>query len=329
MKRWNVNLGDHVTTGQVLAEIDAPEVDQQVNQAKANLQQAQAALAQAEANLKQGQANEGLAKLTADRWKQMADQGVVAQQDNDQRQAQYQALVANTQALEKAVGAARGNIAAVEANLAMLEQVQSYRTVRAPFDGVVTARNTDIGALVNAGNTGAAAELFHLAATDKLRVFVNIPESNSRAAVPGLTAEMTLDEFPNRKFPVKLVRTSGAMDPSTRTLLTEFEVDNRAGTLKPGSYAEVHLTMQATAKSLLIPVGAVLFRPEGAEVGVVDKDGKANLVRVTLGKDYGNQLEIISGISERDAVIETPPDSLTTGMVVRVVGGGGGKQTGP
>jgi len=324
LKKWYADIGTSVKAGQVLADIDAPEQDQQLRQAKANLQQAQAALEQALANLQQSKANEEYAKVSADRWKQLAAQGVFSSQDNDQKQSQYQALVANSQALDKAIAAARSNVAAQEANIGLLEQLQDYRTVRAPFDGVITARNTDIGALINAGNGGAAQELFHIAASQQLRVFVNVPEVSSRSAVPGVAAELVLTEFPGRKFHGKLVRTADAMDAASRTLLTEIDVDNSSGELRPGSYAEVHMALPG-GRALIVPVSSVLFRSEGLRVGVVRAgkagDGTVEMVPVTVGKDFGNEVEITSGITERDLIIESPSDSLTSGTVVRVIGG--------
>ena len=319
VKRWYSDLGAHVQAGQVLAEIEAPEMDQQVLQAKANLQQARSALDQALANYERGKADLELARVTAQRWKDLAAQGVVSRQDNDQSQAQYQIQTANLQALEKAIAASRSNVTSLEANLAQLQDWQAYKTVKAPFDGVITARNTDVGALINAGNGGQANELFHLANVAKLRVFVNVPQAYSRSAVPGITAELTLTEFPGQRFPGKLVRTAEAIDSSTRTLLTELDVDNTAGHLRPGAYAEVHLKLPAAATALILPVNALLFRTEGLQVGVVRDGGKVELVQVTLGKDYGTEVEVVSGISATDSVIANPPDSLTSGTVVRVV----------
>ena len=319
VKRWYSDLGAHVKAGQVLAEIEAPEMDQQVLQAKANLQQARSALDQALANYERGKADLELARVTAQRWKDLAAQGVVSRQDNDQSQAQYQIQTANLLALEKAIAASRSNVTSLEANLAQLQEWQSYKIVKAPFDGVITARNTDVGALINAGNGGQANELFHLANVAKLRVFVNVPQVYSRSAIPGITAELTLTEFPGRRFPGKLVRTAEAIDSSTRTLLTELDVDNTAGHLRPGAYAEVHLKLPAAATALILPVNALLFRAEGLQVGVVRDGGKVELVQVTLGKDYGTEVEVVSGLSAADSVIANPPDSLTSGTVVRVV----------
>ncbi len=323
LKKWYADIGTPVKAGQVLAEIDAPELDQQVRQAKANLQQAQAALEQALANRQQSKANEEYARVTADRWKELAKEGVVSSQDNDQRQSQYEAQVANGQALDKAIAAARSNVAAQEANIALLEQLQDYRIIKAPFDGVITARNTDIGALVNAGNGGPAQELFRISSAQKLRVFVNVPEVSSRSAVPGVTAELVLTEFPGRRFKGRIVRTAEAIDAATRTLLTEIEVDNSSGELKPGSYAEVHVALPGE-RALIIPVSSVLFRSEGLRVAVVrtgaSQTHTAELVPVTLGKDFGTEVEVTSGITARDLLIDNPPDSITSGEAVRISG---------
>jgi RND family efflux transporter MFP subunit len=319
LKQWFVDIGGHVKAGQQLAIIEAPELDQQVTQAKATLQQSQAALDQAIANEQQGKANEELARVNADRWKTLVAKGAVSRQENDQYQAQYQAQVANLNALEQAIAAARSNIAAAQANLGRLQEMQNYETVRAPFDGIVTARNIDVGALINAGNGGAAQELFHMAATAKLRVYVSVPQADSRAATPGLKCYLTLTEFPGRKFPGELVRTSGAIDQVTRTLLTEVDVDNSSGELRPGAYAEVHLQIPEGSRSLIVPVSVLLFRSEGLRVGVLRGGDKAELVPVILGKDYGNEVEIVSGLAENDLVIANPPDSLSSGATVQVV----------
>jgi len=318
LKAWHADIGAHVKTGQALAEIEAPELDHQVEQAKAALDQARAALDQAQASLQQGRANEELARVNAARWNNLVGKGVVSKQDNDQYQAQYQALTANRQALEKAVTAAQSNIASSTANLARLQELQGYEVVRAPFDGVITIRNTDIGALINAGNGGPTQELFHIASTAKLRVYVNIPEIYSQAAVPGIAAALTLTEFPGRKFQGNLVRTSAAMDAGTRTLLAEIDVDNASGELKPGSYAEVHLLIPAGVPSVIVPVGAILFRSEGLRVGVV-REGKSQLIPVVLGKDYGTEVEVLSGVQPDDLVIVNPADSLVSGATVRTV----------
>ncbi|MGB6941291.1 MAG: efflux RND transporter periplasmic adaptor subunit [Bryobacteraceae bacterium] len=319
LKQWFVDIGGHAKAGQQLAIIEAPELDQQVSQAKATIQQAQASLDQAIANEQQGKANEELARVNADRWANLVKKGAVSRQENDQYQAQYQAQVANLNALEQAIAAARSNIAADQANLGRLQEMQSYEIVRAPFDGIVTARNIDIGALINAGNGGAAQELFHMASTAKLRVYISVPQADSRGAVAGIKAYLTLSEFPGRRFPGELVRTAGAIDTASRTLLTEVDVDNASGELRPGAYAEVHLMIPEGSRSLILPVSTLMFRSEGLRVGVVRDGNKAELVPVILGKDYGNEVEVVSGLDENDLVISNPPDSLASGATVQVV----------
>ncbi len=318
LKKWYVDIGARVKAGQLLAEIDAPELDQQVREAGATLQQAQAALEQARATYERGKSDEALARVTAQRWSNLLAKGVVSRQENDQYQAQYAAQVANVQALEKAIAAAQSTVSSSEANLGRLHELQGYKEVKAPFDGVITARNTDVGALINAGNGGPAQELFHMAATNRLRVYVHVPQVYSRSAAPGVGAELTLAEFPGRRFPGKLVRTAEAIDPTTRTLLAEIAVDNASGTLLPGAYAEVHLKLPAATASLVLPVNALLFRSDGLQVGVVSEDGHVRLERVNLGRDYGTEVEVVSGLAEDSRVIVNPPDSLASGMAVRV-----------
>ena len=319
VKEWYTDIGTRVKAGQALAEIDAPELDQQVTQAQGALSQAQAAVEQASANLQQGRANEELARVTAQRWSNLVQKGAVSRQENDTYQAQYQAQVANVDALEKAVAASRSNLAVAQANLGRLQDLQAFKIVRAPFDGIITGRNTDYGALINAGNGGPAQELFHIAAIKKLRVFVNVPQTYTRSAAPGIPADLTLAEFPGKRFRGQLVRTAEAMDAGTRTLLAEVDLDNPTGELRPGAYAEVHLTLPASAPSVIIPVSAILFRQEGLRIGVVRPGNKAQLMPVVLGKDYGTEVEVVSGITPDDQVIMDPPDSLISGTVVRVV----------
>jgi len=317
LKKWNTDIGARVKAGEVLAEIDAPELDQQVRQAESAVDQSKAALDQALANLQQGKANQELARVTAQRWANLVAKGVVSRQENDQYQAQYQAQTANVDALEKAVAAARSNIASAEANLSRLRDLQNFKIVRAPFDGVITARNTDIGALVNAGMP--AQELFHIAAVARLRVYVNVPQIYSQSAVPGIQAELTLSEFPGRHFKGKVVRTAEALDAGTRTLLTEVDVDNPTGELRPGAYTQVHLSLPSGVPSVIVPVGSILFRSEGLRIGVMRDGNKVELVPVILGKDFGTEVEVLSGLSQDDWIILNPPDSLVSGAIVHTV----------
>lgn len=318
LKTWYTDIGARVKAGQVLADIDAPDLDQQVTQAKGAVDQARAAVDQASANLEQGKANAELARVTAARWSTLVGKGAVSRQENDTYQAQYQAQAANVLALEKAIAAARSNLAAAQANLGRLEELQGFKTVKAPFDGVITARNTDVGMLINAGNGGVAQELFHIASISKLRVFINVPQMYSRSALPGTPAELTLTEFPGRRFKGVLVRNAEAIDTGTRTLLSEVDLDNTTGELRPGAYAEVHLKFPATVPTVIVPVASILFRSEGLRVGVV-RDGKVQLMPVVLGKDYGTEVEVISGLAPDDQIIMNPADSLISGLTVRVV----------
>ena len=289
LKRWYFDIGAQVKQGQLLAEIDSPEVDQQLQQARSDLETAQA-------NLRQ-------AKITADRWEALLESGSVSKQETD---------VAGS-----ALSAMKATADSNAANVRRLEQLQGFEKVYAPFDGVVTARNTDIGALIDAGSATAARELFHMAAIQRLRVFVAVPEVYSRAAVAGASASLTLDEYPGREFHGTLVRNSSAIDPASRTLLVEVDVDNPKDELLPGAYAFVHLRLPRQAPSLTVPANTLLFRAQGLQVGVV-RNGQAVLVPVTIGHDYGTTVEIVAGIDPGDQVIVAPSDSLTSGTLVRV-----------
>lgn len=307
-----VDIGDRVRAGQPVAEIEAPELDQQVLQAQANLQQATAALDQALANQRQGKANMELARVTADRWKTLAGKGVVSRQENDQYQAQYQAQVANLDSLEKAVAAARSNVAAAQANLSRLNEVQSYRVVRAPFDGIVTLRNVDVGALVNAGST----LLYRIAQMGVLRTYVNVPQSNSDSIHVGQTAQLTVSNLPGRKFSGTVARTANSLDPNSRTMLVEVQVQNKDGVLLPGMYALVDLSSSRATPPVLLPGDALIVRADGTEVAEVRPDHTIHLQRIQVGRDYGDKLEIISGLQPGDLVIANPSDTVREGIKV-------------
>jgi RND family efflux transporter MFP subunit len=293
LTHWNYDIGARVKKGDLLAEIETPEVDHQLHQAQSQLETAQA--------------NYDLAKITSDRWQFLLKSNSVSKQETDQ-------AVAN-QAAQKAV------VDSNSANVRRLEQLQSFEKVYAPFDGVITARSTDIGALINAGSSAQSKELFHMAAISTLRVFVPVPEVYSNAARPGAAATLTLDEYPGRMFRGTLVRDSSAIDPASRTLLVEVDLSNPDGLLLPGAYVSVHLKLPATIRSVTIPANTLLFRREGLRVGVV-RDGRANLVAVTIGRDYGANVEIVSGLQIADSVILDPSDSLENGSPVHVRQGG-------
>jgi RND family efflux transporter MFP subunit len=292
LKKWYFDIGAHVKAGQLLAIIQTPEVDQQ--------------LAQARSNLATAQANLELAKITRDRYQGLLGKHAVAQQDVD-----------------NAVGTYNANKAIVDADMANVQHyaaLVSFENVYAPFDGVITARNTDIGDLINSGSsTAPRTDLFDMAQPGTLRVYVNVPEEYSRGIIPGQTAsDIVLAEFPGEKFQGKLVRTASAINMTTRTLLAEIDVDNPKGTLLTGSYAEVHLKVPGQGSTFLIPVNTLIFRSQHLQVGVV-RDGKVVLAEVTPGHDFGAEIEIVAGLKADDQVVLNPPDSLVSGQQVQIV----------
>jgi RND family efflux transporter MFP subunit len=292
LKSWNVDIGARVKAGELLAEIETPEVDQQLDQARADLNTARA--------------NAHLSEITAARYMDLLKTDSVSKQDVD-----------------NAVGdneAKKAMVASAESNVRRLEQLQSFEKIYAPFDGVITARNTDIGHLIDSGASGGAAtELFHIAALKKLRVYVNVPQQESVGVHVGLPAELTLPQFPGRQFQGTLVRTADAIDPSTRTLLIEVDVNNASGELLPGDYTEVHLKIPSAAPAFILPVNTLIFRTAGLQVATVVNGDKAALIPIVLGRDFGSEVEVVSGLKESDLVIENPPDSLVDGEQVRVV----------
>jgi len=289
LKRWYFDIGARVKKGDLLAEIETPEIDQQLQQARANLETAQA--------------NQQLAQTTADRWQFLLKSNSVSKQETDQ-------AVSN-------LAAQKATVDSRQAEVNRLEQLQSFEKVTAPFDGVLTARNTDVGALIDAGAAAQSKELFHLAAIDKLRVFVAIPEVYSSAAQAGATASLTLDEFPGRVFHGTLVRDSNAIDAASRTLMVEVDADNPNGQLLPGAYVSVHIKLPGKIRSVTVPANTMLFRREGLRVGVV-RDGRVQLTPVSIGRDYGSTVEIVSGLRPSDSVVLDPPDSLVSGTEVRL-----------
>jgi RND family efflux transporter MFP subunit len=289
LKRWYFDIGARVKQGDLLAEIETPEIDQQLRQARADLDTSKA--------------NQELAQTTADRWQFLLTSGSVSKQETDQ-------AVSNLKAQKAAVEAN-------SANVNRLEDLQSFEKVYAPFDGVITARSTDVGYLINAGAGTPIQELFHMAAINKLRLFVAVPEVYSRAAQNGAKAALTLDEFPGEKFTGTLVRNSNAIDPASRTLNTEVDVDNPTGRLLPGAYVSVHLKLPDVVRTVTIPANTLLFRAEGLRVGVV-RNRQAVLVPIAIGRDFGSTVEVVNVLNRSDLVILNPTDSLITGTPVHV-----------
>jgi len=320
LKKWYSDIGAHVKSGQLLAEIDTPEVDQQ--------------LAQARAELNTAQANYHLAEITATRYQDLKSTDSVSKQDVDNAIGAYQAQ--------------KATVASVGSNVKRLEQLQSFKMIYAPFDGVITARNTDVGQLIDSGanggsgnggapvsNSGNLRELFHIASTNQLRVYVYVPQQYSQSAKPGLTADLTLAELPGRRFHGKLMRTANAINATSRTLLVEVDVGNPTGELLPGAYTEVHLQLPNEVPTYILPVSALIFRSEGLQIATVGGGDKINLSSVILGRDFGAEVEVVSGLNDSDQIVLQPPDSLITGESVRIAApeassgaGQGGKQGG-
>jgi RND family efflux transporter MFP subunit len=291
LKTWSVDIGSTVKKGEVLAEIDTPEVDQQ--------------LAQAIADLATARANEALANTTNSRWKELLATESVSKQDADEKAGDSAAKVAIAES--------------AAANVARLRQLESFKRVVAPFDGIITARNTDIGALINAGES-AGSELFRLADTHKLRIYVQIPEPYAAAAKPGLEAELRFTEQPGKGYAATTVRTANALDPALRTLQVELELDNPQRELFPGAYAEVHFKIAGNAHAVRLPANTVLFRSPGPQVATVDAQHRVKLKSIVQGRDFGGTIEVLSGLTPDDAVVVNPPDSIFDGATVRVAG---------
>jgi RND family efflux transporter MFP subunit len=315
LKQRYVDIGDRVTEGQPLAEIEAPELDQQIRQARSALDQANSAAQQAEAALKQGQTNETLARVTAERWQNLSGKGVVSRQENDTYQAQWAAQQANVEALGKAIAAARSNAGAAQANLDRLTDLKGYQTVRAPFAGVITLRNVDTGALINEGST----LLFRVAQAGRLRTYVNVPQSETASVRLGQQATLTVADLPGLKFPGTVTRTSNALDPATRTLLIEIQLVNPDSRLLPGMYAQVDLSVERSQPSLTVKGDTLVVRADGPQVAVVDAGGKVHYARIQLGRDYGDHLEVLSGLEEGQQVVVNPSDAVREGARVKPV----------
>ncbi len=288
--RWYRDMGSKVEKGELLAAIDTPEVDQELSQAKASREQIKAALA--------------MAKISADRWANLRKTDSVSQQEADQQASSYDQAVAN--------------LAAADANVHRLEDLESFKSVYAPFSGVLTRRNVDPGALINSGAQAAGKELFDIARVDPLRVYVSVPQAYAPNIKVGMKADVTLQEFPGQKFVGMVVRTADAIDLATRTLNTEVDVPNKDGKLLPGSFGQVHFATGTSVPRITIPVNAMLFRAEGPQVAVVDKDGIVHLRPINIGRDFGATLEILGGIDVTDQIIINPSDSLEEGQKVNV-----------
>jgi RND family efflux transporter MFP subunit len=290
LKKWYHDIGSRVQQGDLLAEIDTPEVDQQLSQARADL--------------KTAQANANLSRITATRYQELIKTDGVSKQEVDNAVGDLEAKVAS--------------VNSAEANVHRLEDLESFKRVYAPFSGVITRRNVDIGTLINAGNGGLSQQLFSLAQTDPIRVYVSVPEAYAASIHAGLGAFLELTQYPGQKFQGKVVRTAEAIDPSTRTLLTEVDVPNHNGALLPGGYAQAHLQVKVSGARLAVPVNALLFRSEGLRAVIVDANHKTHLKSLSVGRDYGTSLEVLQGLEASDWIVLNPADSLEEGQEVHV-----------
>jgi len=316
IKKRYVDIGDKVKEGELLAEIDAGELDQQVRQAEAAKDQAASALEQATANLEQGKTNEELARITNERYTSLIAKGAVSKQDSDTFKAQFESQRANTQSLEKAENSAKSNIRVADANLARLRELQGYLKVRAPFAGVITLRNVDTGALVTEGNT----LMFRIAQTDRLRIYVNVPQVDAVGVKVGQAADVSIPDLPSRKFKGLVTRTANALDPSSRTLLTEVQLDNAEGLLFPGMYAQVDFITTRAEPPLLIRGDTLITRADGPQVAVLNDQDKVHYQKVIVGRDFGDSVEVLSGLEAGQRLVVNPGDAVReNGKVIPVL----------
>jgi len=315
VKARYADIGDRVTPGQLLAELEAPELDHQVAQARSAIEQAAASLEQAAANLQQAQANERLYRTTSERYRNLVGRGAVSRQEADNYQSQWEAQQASVLALEKAVTVARSTIAGATSNLARLTDLQGYQKVKAPFAGVITTRNVDVGALVNEGST----LLYRIAQTGRLRTYINVPQADANSIHTGMHAGISLPDIPARVFPGTVTRTANSLDPSSRTLLAEVQLDNTGALLMPGMYAQVSFETARSQPPLLIPTEALVIRADGPKVAHVTSDHTIHFQYVELGRDYGETVEVISGLQPGDEVVINPGDRVQEGAQVKPV----------
>jgi len=330
VKQRYVDIGTRVEPGQVLAEIDTPELDQQLAQTRATLTssqasvaQARASLAQARATLQQNRSTLAYAQTNLGRWRQLRQQNLVSEQDVDDRQIAFDnatatvaAAEANVEALQASAAAADANVTANEANVRRLLDLQSFQKVRAPFAGVITVRNIEQGALIASGSSTNTTPMFRLAQTDALRVFVNVPQTFVGTVTPGLVAEVTVRELPSRSFRGKIVNTADALDPTSRTLLTEVRLQNEGNTLRPGMYADVKMHLTRASPPLVVPASAIIVRAAGTQIATVGGDNRLAFRAVQLGRDFGMTVEIVSGVEPGERIVVAPPDDARDGTVV-------------
>ena len=320
MKTRLVDIGDRLKKGQPMAEIETPELDQQISQAHATLAQATSTIKELEADLALARANLGLAQVTRDRWQRLLAKGAVSRQESDERQADFDVKEAQRQKAEASLATAQDTIHASEANLRRLEELKGFARVTAPFDGVVTARNVDVGTLINAGNGGAAKEMFRVAQIQPLRVFVNVPQTYVEQVRAGQVAQLRVQEKPGQVFPAKVTNVSESLDANSRAMLVILETPNVGDLLFPGMYAQVRFTSPRTRRALRVPGDTVVIGKTGARVAEVGADHVVHFKSVTLGQDLGSEIEVTSGVNEGEMLISNPSDAIQEGVVVEVRG---------
>lgn len=318
MKSRLVDIGDRVKAGQLMAEIETPELDQQISQARAALAQSQAALKELEADIELSRANLDLAKVTLDRWQRLSAKGAVSRQEFDEKHADFDVKKAQTDRAEASLATAQETVRASDANLKRLQEMKGFASVTAPFDGIVTERLLDIGTLINAGNDGNGKEMFRVAKLTPLRIVVNVPQAYVEQIHPHQTAQLRVEELPSQVFPAEVERIANALDSSSRAMLVILRTPNESGVLYPGMYVQVHFASGATKQALRVAGDAVMLSKEGPRVAMVDANGVVHFRQVSIGEDLGAEIEILSGLREGELVVSNPADVVQDGARVEV-----------
>lgn len=318
LRTRQVDYGDRVKAGQLLAEIDTPELDQQIRQARATLSQSQSALNEGKADLDLAKANLELQRLTVGRWRRLADKGVVARQEADQKEADFAVTEAQVAKAQASIATTQETVHANEANLHRLEEMKAFARITAPYGGVITSRSVDPGWLINSGSGGTSRELFHIAQIQVLRIFVNVPQTNVASMHPGQTAELRVQELPGQVFSARVTRIANALDANSRAMLTVLEVPNARGVLMPGMYAQVRFSTGRAETAVLVPGDVLILGRQGPRVAVVAPDHRIHLRQIRIGQDLGSEIEVVSGLAAGEVVVANPSDAVRENALVEV-----------